>query len=364
MALGLFVSGFIEPGQQLVVKGIFETIIDSVEQDIVIFDSFKTNKLTKLISNIDKCKVVKITDEGCNNWQDLREKYAKAIKSSGVKTLIFTKMFIWPGFTRFDDRNFVSFRKALRQGDFTHGWKGGTRQVLSKLLFILTASKLCDNVYHYVVDPKEIDFTNINFNHFKRLYYLKREGCIWIPLFENQLVNSRCNKDTKEIDFVLYCTAFAEERKWLVDSKQEWESVPLWDVKVICIGGRGEAVPQTEYYDKLSNSRYTAVIKSYDKTTFSSWRFMEAVARDCLPFIFSDVALEECKSTYPNIYDIILDDELVVKGMDDIKSKISKWDESKRIETLTKIKQTPEWKFLSSMNGIKKRLKQVKGVEV
>lgn len=91
---------------------------------------------------------------------------------------------------------------------------------------------------------------------------------------------------------------------------------------------------------------------------------MEAVARDCLPFIFSDVALEECKSTYPNIYDIILDDELVVKGMDDIKSKISKWDESKRIETLTKIKQTPEWKFLSSMNGIKKRLKQVKGVEV
>lgn len=362
MALGLFVAGFIEPGQTHSVAGIIETIIEFVDQEIVVFDVFKTNKLTNLIKNIDKCKVVKVTDEGCNNWSDLRNKYSKAIKQNNVDTVIFTKLFIWPGFTRFDDRNFVKFINELKKHNFNYSWTGGTKQVLSKLLFIMVASKLCENVYHYVVDPKEIDFTRLKFNHFRRLYYLKREGCDWVPLFEHQLVNIKPSNVKKEIDFTMYCTAYAKERQWLIDLKDELESVDNWDVKVLCIGDRGSGVSQTEYYEKLSRSRYTAVIKSYDETTFSSWRLFEAVVHNCLSFVFSDVALEECRLTYPYIYNIIKRD-LIVDGVEQIKRKIAKWSENRRFEILMEIKATPDWKLVES-KSVKQLLGKVKGVKV
>jgi hypothetical protein len=90
---------------------------------------------------------------------------------------------------------------------------------------------------------------------------------------------------------------------------------------------------------------------------------MEAVAQDCLPFVFSDVELKECKETYPAIYEVIAK-QLIVDGIEDVKCKINSWSENERLRILKSIRQSSDWKFLANIENIKSKLKQVKGVEV
>jgi hypothetical protein len=362
MAVGLFICGNVEPGQNQVVSGILETLINMIDDRIVFFDLYKTDRVAKIVSNLDRCEVVKLDIKPYEDWKQVMDYYKEVITASGIDTLIFTKCVIFGGFTKYDGGVVRNLRKAFKAGNFKHSWTfESTKTILSKFLFVLSSSKICNNVYHYVVDPQEFVFQDfVRFKNFERIYYLDRgyEGCKLGFLHEHKLIEGAETKE-KTTDFVFYATAVSKRRQFIADAKEELETTPNWDCRIIVTKALGakeriHAISQNEYFDKLSMARYTLVIKSYDETTFSSWRFIEAAARGCLPFVYSDVCLTDMERTFPQITKIIRK-HLLVEDFAHVARNIQEWPEEKRLKAIKAIQSTDDWKRISDVGMIVKQ---------
>lgn len=355
MAVGLFICGNVEPGQYQVVSGILETIISIVDEHVVFFDLYKTDRVAKIVSNLAECDVVKLDISHCKDWKEVLGYYGDVLKDNNIDTLFFTKCVIFGGFNKYNGGVVKNLKKAFKAGNFRHSWTfQSTKTILSKFLFVLKASNVCQNVYHYVVDPQEFVFQDfVKFKNFERIYYLDRsfEGCKLGFLHEHKLISEATVRD-KTADFVFYATAVSKRRQFIADAKEELESTPNWDCMIIVAKSLGAkertaAISQDEYFDKLSVAKYTLVIKSYDETTFSSWRFIEAAARGCLPFVHKDVCLIDCESTYPTIAKIIRK-YLIVDDFAHVADNIESWPEKKRLKLLEMILQSDDWAKIST----------------
>ena len=135
----------------------------------------------------------------------------------------------------------------------------------------------------------------------------------------------------KTVDFTFYGTALTEDRQYLVEQKDLLTNIRNSDVGII-VKKDSTYVSQTEYYDKLARSKFTLIIPSYDVTTFSVIRFLEAVSNHCLPLVLDTVNLTDLKNTFKDIYDIVK--KYLVVNINDIQSKIDSLDYNKIINKL------------------------------
>ena len=62
--------------------------------------------------------------------------------------------------------------------------------------------------------------------------------------------------------------------------------------------GENTTIDADEYLTKISQSRFTLMLPSYDKHCFSIYRFVESLRNDCLPLIHPDVNIEDVNASF------------------------------------------------------------------
>lgn len=64
------------------------------------------------------------------------------------------------------------------------------------------------------------------------------------------------------------------------------------------ISGHDTSIPRDVYLNKISESRYTLIIPSYDNSCFSLYRFIESIHLDCLPLIHQDCNIDDVQRSF------------------------------------------------------------------
>ena len=157
----------------------------------------------------------------------------------------------------------------------------------------------------------------------------------------------------KTLDFVFYGTAMNPDRQYLVDKASKIKKIKRSDVGIITKRD-STYVDQNTYYDKLAHAKFTLIIPSYDKTTFSIIRFLEAVSNHCLPLVLDSVDLTDLKNTFPDIYRIVK--RYLVVDIDHIQDKINETDYDKIIK---KIFNTDSVKKFTDLEYFKKEWNKI-----
>ena len=288
----------------------------SLATDLTIVDTFKGNKLQSLLKGI-KCKFIKYNVSGLDNWNEI-EQYNKAfIEKYGIQNFMLVGLDMMTGI-KFDDRKQIERILSRYQKEPTIGLNYvSTRKVFEKVMFVKNCAEAGINTMHFVIDPQEAIL------HAKRFYKLRREGCEYLPSYELFLITDGievCNDDRK-YNVVFGCGAQTKDREWILKIKNRLESIPKSKIAILTKENANEGIPQKDYVESLREARFTFVIPSYDRTTFSIVRFLEAIKQGCIPLVFSNCCLLEVKDTFPQIYKVIAK-SLLVENVGEIKQKI------------------------------------------
>lgn len=287
-----------------------------LDEEVVFIDKFKVRKAERFCS----CDVIKYDGkefvDAVQNWDEYLEHAKEFLIDNDIDKVIFLKLPYSKGFMKNDDgtlRSFVKSDDPKKSMSFI-----SIRNQFEAFKFIEAASFVCDYVYQYVIDPEEVTLSDyFEFKNFQKLFFLDDDCYEFAPYWSYGLMNDNCVKnDVKERDFMFYCTAEGNNRKWLRDIAEELERNCSLDINIICKGSRKNAtkkkvISQELYFEILSSSKFTVVVPSYSDTTFSWMRFAEALMCGCLPLVFSSCNLNEVRMTFPDICDIIESDLLV-----------------------------------------------------
>lgn len=99
------------------------------------------------------------------------------------------------------------------------------------------------------------------------------------------------------------------------------------------VTGENNSIDRDQYLEKISKSKYTLILPSYDNSCFSLYRFIESIYNDCLPLIHRDCTITEVEKSYNVDLSQLITDEC--------------FSEKRRMELLTYYKN----KFLSYEKG-------------
>lgn len=64
------------------------------------------------------------------------------------------------------------------------------------------------------------------------------------------------------------------------------------------ITGVSNVIDRETYMNKISQSKYTFILPSYDNECFSMYRFIESIDADCLPLIHKDVFVDDAELSF------------------------------------------------------------------
>lgn len=269
---------------------------------------------------------------------------------------------------RKDDYGFVNF-----------GTKNKLKNVLSRMIFIECLSESDVNVFHYAVDPRELDLSSyIEKSRYHRIGALKSNvgPSKPMPFFEWGMENTYIQELGKNYDFYYVGSVIFKDRFRLRDivskfnncldrrkfSSDGFKNVLKGGAYLIMDNKNGSAkdistVPQQEYYYKLMISRYTFVNKPFLETEFNYQRFMEAIILGCIPFIDDKMNLDNLRLTYPEFYDIIIKNKLIIdteaSSYKDIADRMRNYKENGDSELIEKFKSTRAYKALTNEEKIK-----------
>lgn len=351
--IGLFIAGNLDSKSNMTVKAVVKTLLDT-NDNIFVVTNLK-NKFIKLLGDVYKERIIEYNIKNCKDYKDAIDLSKKILKDNDIKKLIIYKSILCQGYDNSNMSLAKSFINNIENECYDKMWNYvSVRNVLLKFTFIMEASKYCDSVYDFVLDPQEPRYDKVlKFNNYKTLYGMVKNDMFYMPCFEYG-VKEICNKldKNKTNDFIFYCGAVTDDRKFIAEQKEKLESLENCDIKIFLKKQR--PLPQNEYYEKLAKSKYTICIKAYDKTAFSMYRLIEALECDCLSFIMKDCCLDDVKNTFEDIYDILINN-LIVEDFDEAISKCSNWDEDKRKNIINDIKNTPSYKKIMNKEFIKKR---------
>lgn len=357
--VALYFAGRLDDCIYMSVKSVIDTLAKVIDNFVVI-DPFKNNKLKNCISG--EVRTIKWNPNDLNGWKEIYKYNRKFLEDNKIDTLIVYKEIVSFS-SRFDNHSAIDSFKESRKIDDTHGFNfNQTKAILLRYSLVESASKICSNVYQYILDPQELYLNDVcNFRNFELLYYLKRDNVTCLPAFEYGVSEwSKSIDKTKEKDFIFYCGAVTEDRAFIAKQREKLESIKDWDIKINV--SKVKPIKQDEYYRRLGKSRYTLIIQSYDNKTFSINRLVEAACLDCLGFVHKGACLNELQLTYPDIYDIVKE-KLIVNNFKDVKNKIEAIQEEERCKILKEIKSTKSWKRFTNLNYLKKKWGSLEGIE-
>lgn len=364
--VGIYIGGSMAQSNLNVISYFLQHVPDFVSDDVVFIDKFSINKAERHCS----CDVIKYDGkkflESVQDWERYDEYATQFLNCNKIDKLLVVKLPYSKGFMDGDDKTLRTFLSTTNK-QAGMGFVS-VRNQLESFAFIRAASKICDYVYQYVIDPNEVVLSNyFSFDHFEMLYYLDRSGCKFAPYWCYGLLNDDGVSNQKKIDdFMFYCTAEGDNRAWLREIADDVERNCSLDVNIIRKGSRKNAtkkkpISQELYFFLLGSTRYTAVIPSYCLSTFSWMRFMEAVYCGCLPFVFDNCDLTEVRDTFPDVCDII-ESSLLVSDFYDIEDRIGLTTERERIKLVSEIANCKSLERAMDLDEIKKQWQKVEGL--
>lgn len=271
---------------------------------------------------------------------------------------------------RKDDYGFVNFGTRVK-----------LKNVLSRMIFIECLGELDVNVFHYMVDPREVDLTPIiGKDRYHILGGLKSTvgPSKPMPFFEWGIENTFIQELPKEMDFFYFGVCYGKSKFRLRDITSKFNDClnrrkpsrdsfsntlsgyagVVNDVYNTKIGrSNDKVVTQSEYYYKLMISRYTFVNKPYMDGEFNYQRFIEAIILGCIPFIDNEMDLNNLQLTYHEFYDIIIKNKLIIdteaSSYKDIATRMKNYKENGDSDLIEKFKNTKAYRALIDSQKIK-----------
>lgn len=211
--------------------------------------------------------------------------------------------------------------------------------------------KICN----YLYDPKctklsDVDVISKSLNgrkiEYLNAYYDKTKNHKALSIFEYFCFKDyNVNFKIKKYDFVFGYTASIEtDRKYLSDfirsNVNENEKVLIFTKDKFT--KRNNLINQKEYFDKIRMSKFSLVVPSNDKDSFSFSRMLECISNGCIPLILEGCNIELIKDNYIDLYEYIKNN-LVIKLNENVNDKISLIDYNKTIKEILDIKSIKEF---------------------
>ena len=356
--VAIYIEGKITPNDEMSTAAVVNTIC-KVIPDCKVIHTYKSNKLAKIVDvNYDNLVYYDISQVRDIGWKAQYKLAKNVLIENDIDTLIVYKSIIMSGQKNGDMGQIERFRRRRKEDDFVYMKHAMSTTQYCKYLMVEAGAAVCKNNYEFILDPQEPHWGDLyNGIDYKYLYGMQREGkYIYMPCFEYGVQNAMSDTDTtKKYDMVFFCSCLTKDREFILEYKDVLESVP--NSKIQINTNKVKPMGQREYYELVAKSKYSMCIPAYDKTAFSMYRFVEALAVDCLCFIHKDCCLDDIKETFPDIYAIMK--KYLVYDFDGIISNISKLTDKERNDIIKDIKDTKSWKRFSDLEFIEKRWKKL-----
>lgn len=313
----------IEANQNEIIAAMLTQITQFVP-DLYIVDFYKNNKLGKVLNN-DRIKIVKAEQWKFDKWSKIYTRYKYILQDCDNVILIKTPI-LRDNNVQLDLNMLKDINKNTLKDDTWNMQYDFMKRLIERVIFVKACRK--KNVFQFMIDPDEVDFSKLwNFKRYERYAACNWGDVNYGPLYEWALFNTYIQPIPKAQDLYYIASAYTEDRekylKEVVDvigSKFGRRRVGFvrnnptkGKINYFNATDRDTRVTQSTYLYNLMLSRYTLVNESYNKNHFNMVRFMEAVVCNCVPLLLHGMSLKELKLTFPDIYDIIIERELLVK---------------------------------------------------
>lgn len=359
--IAIYYGAPVDDKYRKIIKLSIISICKFFDYNIFVIDTKKTNKLKNLL-NDNKIKFIKCNLENETNWSSVIEKDENLISKYNIDKIIYFRTSIIGGFKRGNYGIIEAYEKHVEEGDDSFSFNFNTiKNLLVNYMFLKACSNKNIEVYQFFTDVQELPFGEVlNFKKYRKLYLANTKDFICMPAFEYGLSLEKSD-NIKTKDFCFYCTALTDDRKYMIDKKFFLESHEGYDCKIVIDekDKDNKSIKQEEYDKKLSNAKFTLAIPAYDINHFSIWRIFEALENNCLCLVLSNCNLYDIQVTYPTIYKII-NKYCIVESIEDIDNKIKELD-SKYIDIINEIRNTPEYKKITDLEYCKRRWKRMLG---
>lgn len=345
MKNAILVQANISANQTEIIKYIVKQIVKFTEAEVI--DFYKGNKLRNLLGGVETIKY--IFDQ--NNWCDEAENIDRFLDGKNYDNIFVVRTSIFKYFKCDKVDMAVKFLEDYElRPDYGRTFLT-MKLTYDRILFLKRAADKDVNIIQIIIDPQEPVIRQWSFGKGRELYILNSGKLKYAPLYEYMMFESLKYMDKKKRQkFTFYCIALTEDRlQYIVDYKEYLER--NYDCKII-IKKDGKPIKQQEYYNKLSKSKYTLIMPSYDISTFSIIRFLEAIMVDCLPLVYSLCGLADLKRTFPDIFAIV-ERKLILEDIRGLDDKMAELDDE-RISILDEIKATKSFKKITTEEMVSK----------
>lgn len=356
--VGIYYGGFLEKHCNLIAKYSLQALIKMLGPDnVVVIDRFKGNSLAKLVSETN-VRIVKYNPPENSRYDECLDLACRILKDEGITKVILFRNYLISEYRVQNPRVANYLEKRLREGNPNAFKYGQFNSIAQSYMFVKAAAKLCDIVVQFGHDIDEYRFdTLIKFKKYYQAYLANIDGVVFMPTFEIGLQlyadKSKCNK---QFDFVFYCTAKIESRKYILEQRDRLQAIKNSDVVVV--GPKeSHSIKEDQYDDLLRKAKFTMVIPAYNEKHFSIWRIIEAVMNDCLCLCYSKNNMRDLRCTFPDICDI-METDLMFDSFDDIESKIAEL-EPRRDKLIQTIRNTDSFRKITDFDWCQKRWKRM-----
>lgn len=328
--IGLFLNKTIARGQIELTRNWFNSML-KIFPDAVVIDNLKNNKLENLLGS--NARFIHIALDKDDNWKTFYDKAVEQLKD--IDTFICFESLIFKSIGHNKYSALSNFDEKIDNGEYNYSFNYlMTKMFYTKYLTIKAAIDTNKKFVDFIIDPQEPDYTKY-FNTGKAAYILNKDDLLYMPSYEYDLLSNidYIDRDIKVKDFMFYCTALTKDREYIKDANF---NIRDSDVHIITCLKDNNYLSQDLYYEKLSYTKYTLIISSYDISTFSIIRFIESLSRGCIPLVLDKCNLNDLENTFPDIYNYVKDN--LITSIDNIQNKIDELDYNKTLDDLLSLK--------------------------
>lgn len=343
----------IEASQNEIIGAIYSQVQTFVD-NVVVIDFYANNKTLKVLNG--EPDTLKLRQYDCDCWSKMFKKIKREMKE-------FDKVIIFKTPVMCNEQLVDEMLTGMQEDDSFNMQYDKMRRLYERLLFVEAISD--KDVYQFVIDPREMDFSKVwDFKSYKRICTWKSDIDKYGPIYEYALVNTFVQEIPKAQDFYFGASIYDDTKEYLREVNEElnnrlgrrhkggvWNNPFLGKSFVFDVENRDSRVGQSTYLYNLMLSRYTLIVAPYETQYFNIMRFMEAVICDCVPLIEANHNnLENLRLTFPDIYDIIIKRDLLVK-YNRIYNRIHQWEVNDQY-VVPEIKGTKSFKKITSKEKV------------
>lgn len=358
MRVAIALLSNVEASQNEIIAAIYKQLLEFVD-DAVVIDFYANGKLNKVLYG--EPETLNLKQYNCDTWSDMQKHMQKDMEE-------FDKVIIFKTPALGGVEIIEEMESGIKKNDTFNMQYDKMRRLYERFLFVKSIRD--KDVYQLVIDPREIDFSEMwKFKSYKRVCSWAGPDDKYGPIYEYALASTYVQSIPKAQDLYFIGSVYHDDKKYLYDIKKEFDkrlgkrhkggmyNNPFTGkFELFTFENRDKRVSQSTYLYNLMLSRYTVIVNPYAYGHFNIMRFMEAVICDCVPLILDGYNnLDNLILTFPDIYDIIEKRELVVKH-DRVYFRIHDYEDKDR-HIIDEIKATKSYQKITDEAKVRKYYK-------